>query len=792
MGVPRCNTELERHCRKAAADYAQLGWAPIPLKRRSKTPDLVELRPYLERRATREELRSWDWTGVGIVTGPLSGIVVLDADGEEGMAELKRRGHPVTPVARTGKGLHLYFRHPGEDLRTGIRIAPGIDLKAAGGYVAAPPSAHPNGRDYKWIIPPEDTELADLPEWALDTLKSERPRRYKAITESDDPIGPGQRNATLYSYACYLRSHGFSAQDIEDLLQKKNLRRCFPPLDTDEVGRIAQSAATHEQGSFRPDRNGHSGAEPSSGEAGGFNLTDLGNAERLVALHGRDVRYVYAWARWLVYDGRRWIVDDAGEVERRAKETARGIYHEAATAPTEAERKALADHAKRSEAKSRIADMIALAQSEPGIPVSPVMLDADPWLLNVENGTVDLRTGDLREHRRDDLITKMAGTRYEVAAPAPAFGSFLDRVLPSAELQRFVQRVVGYCLTGDVSEQALLFLHGAGANGKSTLINAILAMLGEYGQQAAPDLLAAKTGTHPTELADLKGARFAASVEVEDGRRLAESLVKQLTGGDRIKARFMRQDFFEFDPTHKVFLAANHKPVIRGTDHAIWRRIKLVPFEVTVPKKEQDPRLFEKLGAELPGILAWAVRGCSEWQRNGLGEPDEVRRATEGYRSEMDVLAAFLEERCVLLRNAETQATPLYEAYRHWSDENGERPENQRRFGTRLSERGFEKAKRGGVYYWFGIGLRHDGPGPSGPSGPETAINTKNLPHEAVMAEKGPKGPKGPDAANDDGPGGKTPPRRPLTEPEAQHVQKLISEGMSPKFARAEVLGEEG
>lgn len=449
--------------------------------------------------------------------------------------------------------------------------------------------------------------------------------------------------------------------------------------------------------------------------SGARNTTDLGNAERLIDRHGDDLRYVHAWGRYLVYTGQRWEPDQCGTAKSKAAETVRNIYHEAGDALDEGARKALASHAKKSEAQSRIEAMLSLAEHM--VAVKPDDLDRDRWLMNVKNGTVDLRTGELRPHQREHLVTKLAPVEYDPNATAPNFEAFLEQVLPSADLRRFVQRAVGYCLTGDVSEQVLLFMYGAGANGKSTLINAVLAMLGDYGMQAAPELLTAKPGTHPTELADLQGARLAASVEVEDGRRLAESLVKQLTGGDRIKARFMRRDFFEFEPTHKVVLAANHKPTIRGTDHAIWRRITLIPFEVTIQKAEQDPRLFEKLRAELPGILAWAVRGCVEWQRDGLGEPEEVRQATAEYRAEMDVLAAFIDERCVLRENATTTARALYDAYTSWCDEYREKPEKQQSFGPRLTERGFESYKiTAGPdkdrKAWRGIGLRADVGGP--------------------------------------------------------------------------------
>jgi putative DNA primase/helicase len=464
-------------------------------------------------------------------------------------------------------------------------------------------------------------------------------------------------------------------------------------------------------------------AEPedvAGGDAGAqeeWTLTDTGNAERLIARHGADLRYCWPWGKWLVWDGARWRPDDTGEVYRRAKETVRSIYAEAADAGDSAMRKALADHAKSSESRHRIEAMVDLARSAEGVPVLPQDLDNSPWLLNVPNGTVDLRTGELRKHRRDDLLTKLAGAEYHPDAEAPTFDAFLRRVLPSEPVRAFVQRVVGYAITGDVSEQVLPFLWGGGANGKSTFINTVLSACGDYGMQAAPDLLLAKRTAHPTELADLFGARFVASVEVEDGRRFAESLVKQLTGGDRIKARYMRQDFFEFDPTHKVFLVANHKPEVRGTDHAIWRRIKLVPFDVTIPKAEQDPRLPELLRAELPGILAWMVAGCLDWRREGLGEPEEVSKATAEYRAEQDVLAAFITDRCVVRPGAMAQASDLYSAYKQWCADAGEEPVKQRAFGMSLTERRFKRTPRNGRTWYEGIGLRTDRPDPDTPEG---------------------------------------------------------------------------
>jgi putative DNA primase/helicase len=541
-----------------------------------------------------------------------------------------------------------------------------------------------------------------------------------------------------------------------------------------------------------------------------FTLTDLGNAERFVDQHGERVRFCHPWGKWFIFDGRRWVTDDSGLVEAMMKTTVRHIYNEAAEAETDKERKAIADHAKRSESRARIADALHLTRSETGIPVSPAEFDSDPWLLNCENGTVDLRTGELREHRRADLITKLVPVEYDPQAAAPVFMAFLEQILPSEALRRFVQRVVGYAATGRVSEEILVILHGGGANGKSTLVNAVMETLGDYAQQTAPDLLLVKRGAHPTELADLFGARLVASVEVDEGRRLAESLVKQLTGRDPIKARRMREDFWQFDPTHTVFLATNHRPEVRGTDHAIWRRLRLVPFNVTIPKPQQDRALAEKLRAELPGVLRWIVAGCLEWQREGLGEPDEVKAATGQYREDMDILGDFIAVRCVVHPNVSAGATPLYNAYKGWCEENGENAVPQRRFGLQLGERGFEKDKVGTVV-WRGIGLRHDGDdgggpygqqGPEGesrkdkpqnspnvdtpgPYGPQNGINNNFSLHEASMSKKGPQGPQGPQ-------GPETTHSFRLTAEQVERAQRLIEQGVSPKLARAEVLGEDG
>ncbi|MCW3059910.1 MAG: primase, partial [Capsulimonas sp.] len=444
-----------------------------------------------------------------------------------------------------------------------------------------------------------------------------------------------------------------------------------------------------------------------------FPFTDLGNAERLIARHGADLRYCHRWLSWLIWDGRCWRRDESEQIKQRAKDVVRTLYAEAAAIGSDAQRKECAMFARRSESRGRIEAMVSLAQSEPGVPVSVDELDTDRWRICAANGTLDLRTGVLGSHRRDDLITKQIPASYAAEAKCPLWDAFLTRVLPDADVRAFVQRAAGYSLTGDTGAQCLFFLHGSGANGKSTLISTLLALLGEYGMQAAPDMLIAKdrSGGGPNnEIAGLIGMRLVATTEVDDGKRVAEGLVKQLTGGDRIRARFLHQEYFEFTPAFKIWFAANHKPQIRGADHGVWRRIKMIPFTETIPESERDGRLPEKLLAELPGILAWAVRGCQAWREHGLGDPAAVVAATDDYRGEMDVLQAFLEERCVILPTLQITGAALYTSYLQWCEENAERPIGKNTFGRRLQEsHAIVPTKNVGAAYargWLGIALR--------------------------------------------------------------------------------------
>ena len=439
-----------------------------------------------------------------------------------------------------------------------------------------------------------------------------------------------------------------------------------------------------------------------------FKLTDLGNAERLVYHFGDRIRYCHAWKKWLIWDDTRWVIDQTGQIQQLAKKVVRRIYREVQDFALHADkRQSIAKHALASESDKRLAAMIALAQSE--VSITPDMLNCYPWLLNCLNGTVDLRTGALLPHRMEDFITRLAPVCFEPDARCPRWLEFLNRIMDGNQhLIDFLQRAVGYALTGETSEQVLFIFWGGGANGKSTLLQAMSHVLGDYAMSTPTEtLLVKRRGAIPNDVARLKGARFVVACEADAENRLAESLIKQMTGGDTISARFLHQEWFDFEPTHKVFFGTNHKPVIKGTDYAIWRRIRLVPFEITIPEGERDKNLPEKLKAEAVGILAWAIQGCLAWQRQGLGAPEEVKEATDNYREEMDVLGEFLKDRCRLSHDARVSSKDLYEAYTTWCEVNGQEPVAQRAFVSALTEKGFKRSRVGhvGVRGWSGVGL---------------------------------------------------------------------------------------
>jgi putative DNA primase/helicase len=338
-------------------------------------------------------------------------------------------------------------------------------------------------------------------------------------------------------------------------------------------------------------------------------------------------------------------------------------------------------------------------------------LDADPWLLNCGNGTLDLRTGQLHPHDPEQLLTKLAGAEHHPAMiDSTEFGRFLVRVQPDPDMWAYLARLLGHALVGTLVEHVLPIFWGDGANGKSTLLDVVLAALGDYGGMAAPGLLTARNfDAHPTEIADLFGLRLARLDETDENRRLAEGTVKRLTGDRRQKARRMRENFWEFDASHTFVMLTNHKPLVAGSDEGIWRRLRLIPFAVVIPEAERDEHLPDRLAAEVDVVLAWLTAGCQDWQAQGLDEPDAVIAATQEYRAESDAIGRFLNERCNQARGLKVQSSVLFEAWSRWCVGEGLESGTNKAFTTALQNRGFDNTKSHGRTVWQDLGVIVEG-----------------------------------------------------------------------------------
>ncbi|MBT3181203.1 MAG: hypothetical protein HN337_01700 [Deltaproteobacteria bacterium] len=438
-----------------------------------------------------------------------------------------------------------------------------------------------------------------------------------------------------------------------------------------------------------------------------MNYSDLGNAKRLIAYCKGEIRYCPELGGWFYWDGKRWVFDLDFYVYRKAKELITGYYGEAENEKDSEIRMALAKHSLDSESTKNIKAMIESAKSEPGVVIHLEEFDQNKWLFNVENGTIDLRTGEIREHRKEDLIRKLAPVTYDKNNEYTMWKEFLRTILPEQQVRYYLQQIAGMSLTGDISERLFFMIYGPGANGKTTFINVLGAMMGDYCVSIPPEsLLRGTTSTSASSaIAATMGARLIITVEPEEGARLRESLVKQMTGEDMVTARYLYKNFTTFYSQGKILLATNYKPTIRETKKAIWDRIRLITFPVSFSEKERIKGFAHKLEEELSGILNWVIEGCLAWQNDGLLTPGSVRAATEEYRKEMDTIELFMDERCVTGAHEEVRVSKLYSVYTNWCIGSRETPLTKRAFGMKLKERGFEQRRTRDWRFWTGIGV---------------------------------------------------------------------------------------
>ena len=759
--------------RKKALRHAQRGWPVLPLhtakdgqcscaagqscahpgkhpRTRNGVKDATTDRTIIKAWWNR-----WPDANIGIATGRTSGIFVLDVDGNAGKASLKElqaeHGRlKKTVTVQTGKGRHLYFRCGDAPVSNSAgRLGKGIDVRGNRGYVVAAGSVHVSGALYRFVEGRALNELnvARAPRWLLDLVtaegaandeavaveihslpakKMDRARAYadSARRRELDRLGKApkhQRNDTLNRAAFKLgQLVPYGILDIAIITQDLAAVARTIGLDESEIeptiaSGLKAGGQCPRRLPFLKSNDRIKSVEPPvksddelAAELASLGETDTDNGQRFVSRFGTKVINTPGRG-WLIYDGKRWRRDDLFQVKEFAKKTARLIAGESRYLQEDTARADRRTFATQSLSTGALDRMLESAKSL--LAVEDARLDADPWLLNVENGTIDLRTGRREKHDSRDLLTKIAPVHADRSAKCPLFKKFLKRITgDDPHLRTFIQKAVGYTLTGITSEQVFFFVHGkSGDNGKSTLVNLIRDMLGDYGLHTPTETLLVKQYDNaiPADLARLDGARMVTAIEANYNRHLDEAKIKAMTGGEPIVARFMRQDFFPFDPEFKLWLVANDQPRVRGTDEAFWRRVRVIPLTIKIPEAERDGDLPTKLKAEWPGILAWAVRGCLKWQGERLAQPSVVASATKGWQQQMDHLKNFIAQEVEIVPGFKIPASRLFDRYRNWSVQHGEQSLTVQDFKAKVQESlDVTHTRTKGRSWWRGIKLR--------------------------------------------------------------------------------------
>jgi putative DNA primase/helicase len=718
----------------AAIDYAGHGWAIIPVSPTTKIPLVEEWQKLGSRdeKQIRAWWRQWPNAMIGVLTGPASGFWVLDVDIDP---EKDLNGFPVleawerefgklpaTLLVDTPRGgRHFYFKwRDGVRNNAGRKEMRGVDWRGEGGFVIVPPSTKADGKTYKWWQGPGDlVETETAPEWLLDKVlkKPSIAERAQAAVVPPASYAPsskrgygaaaleaecqelasaasGSRNDQLNRSAFSLaqlvaggelgetevKSALFEAASACGLVQDDG-RPSVDKTIWSGFNAGIQHPRTAPEKQSRPELRVVGGsAKPKPDVEPTDLLTEDSAALRFADLHKGKLLFCHDTSAWYEWVDTHWRRNKTGLAFQYARELVRDLSaEESARVQASTNRTTFAGGVER------------FARVDPVFAVEMTVWDQDAFLLGTPGGTVDLQTGVLRPSDPGEGLTKIAGVAPAETADCPQWLAFLSfAAREDAGLVRFIQQWCGYCLTGDTREHALVFAHGDGGNGKGVFLNTLKGILGDYAKQAAMDtFVASQNDKHPTDLADLRGARAVLASETEQGRYWAEAKLKAMTGGDVIKARFMRQDFFEYRPTYKVTIIGNHKPALRNVDQAARRRFNFVPFTRT-PEKP-DLQLEEKLTAEWPGILRWMIAGCLDWQANGLVRPDVVKLATDEYFADQDMFRQWFEAECYF-EDGNTYlseaAKELYAAWNAYAREAGEEPGSIRSFGDRMERVG--------------------------------------------------------------------------------------------------------
>lgn len=643
-----------------------------------------------------EKLYEWWWETLkpvlwGVVTGEISDVVVVDCDSDEAvtiMGDLK-------PHVRTPRGgSHYYFKHPGHHVKTQVGILTKVDIRADGGFANIIGTNPALGGKYHIEIMPTPEAIypwEQIPEAILGAMVKGKPKA-KSETEPGEPIPEGERNSTLTSLAGSMRRPGMTSEEIFAGLREVNRLRCKPPLKVEEIHVIAESIAKKEP-------------------AAKVHRSDTGNATMLVNEYGDTLRYDHKRKRWLRWGKHRWETNYDGHISRLAQKIAKKRYTQAANIQDLEERKRESGWAIASEQRAKIDGCVALVRI-----MEPVADDGTNWdrgieLLGTPNGVVDLRTGELRPGKADDRITMSTGVDFNPDAKCPRWEQFLTEIFEEAELIDWLWRSLGYSIIGETVEQIFMVGYGEGSNGKSRFLEAIGNALGDYAYYTPFATFSLPAPSSTNDLAALEHRRFVTSSETNIGTKLNIERIKAISGGDKMTARFLYQEYETYQPHLKLWLFVNHLPDVADDTIATWRRIRLIPFTKTFIRGAEDKHLGDKLKAEAEGILAWLVRGCLEWQNRGLVPvPECIRAATGEYRKETDTIISFIDDRCVKGKGKEIRARRFYFAYESWATGIVDKHKvlSETAFGRQMGKRFEKRSDRKGVYY-LGIDLRDKG-----------------------------------------------------------------------------------
>lgn len=738
------NIEARPDCDKAALDYIAAGLSVVPCALPGKYPATPWL-TYQAEIADAAQVMRWynknpSW-GLGIVCGEVSGgLEVIDLDGGSFADEydaLIRANAPglierlVIEKSPSG-GRHYAYRCSECDgnskIAQTLRELPGhkpgtdglttlLETRGQGGYIVTYPTRGYILLQGDWLHLPTITPAERSLLWSCAAMLDESDKAVK-VEPAPKPQVKHEEPDNASEFHALMERHGWIK--VKTSKGREDWRR---PGKSDGISAtwnyledsfyvFSSNAAPFKDNHRYTIKQVQQLLEPENVPLKDrpitekCYLTDMGNARRFAIRFSDQFRYTSGWG-WMMWSGKKWAREDGDNIMQAARHTVKAIFDEARDAQNPDDVKAAGKWAMTSQSRGRIEAMVKLAETEREFTARVEDFDQDSYSLNVENGIIDLRTGAIRPHDYGALFAKITGTGYRDDEECPKWTAFISRIMGGSDsLIKFLQRAVGYSLTGSTQEQCFFLLHGTGANGKSVFLETMRAVLKDYAATAEFSTFLAKQNENVrNDIAALAGARFVASSESGADKRLSETIIKALTGGDTISARFLFKEYFEFKPQFKVWMATNHKPVIRDTDHAIWRRVRLIPFTVTIPEKERNANLTKELRDEYPAILAWAVRGCMDWMQNGLGTPTEVEAATESYRNSMDIMESFIGDCCIRGENYVSGATPIYARYSKWCDVNNEKPMTQREFSLRLGEKGFvrEHTRLGST--WAGIGL---------------------------------------------------------------------------------------